>query len=187
MPRPSLPGPRGITWYTFRVHLPEPLPAEPLALLTGPLFPACGVFANGREIGQFGGPFGDPYGQLYARPASLPVPHETDPVIAIRGEDWNLSSPCLGLNDPSNRRTVSYSPSVRRHLPDPSCKSGRTDDVFQFRMARPSSAGEVLAHPSGLWRLHRGKPGLLLDSDTHRTRRIGGGDLAPWEIGLRSV
>ena len=32
MPRPSLPGPRGITGYRFRVHLPEPLPAQSLML-----------------------------------------------------------------------------------------------------------------------------------------------------------
>ncbi len=105
MPRPSLPGPRGITWYRFRVHLPEPLPGESLSILIGPLFPAYEIFANGRKIGQFGGPLGDQYGQLYARPVAFSIPRETDLLIAIRSEDWNRE---YGAQSGSAQRSLSW-------------------------------------------------------------------------------
>ncbi len=105
MPRPSLPGPRGITWYRFRIHLPEPLPAEPLSVLIGPLFAAYEIFANGRKIGQFGGPLGDQYGQLYARPVAFSLPRETDFAIAIRSEDWGLE---YGSQSSSAARSLSW-------------------------------------------------------------------------------
>ncbi len=105
MPRPSRPDPRGITWYRFRIHLPEALPAEALSVLIGPLFPAYEIFANGRKIGQFGGPLGDQYGQLYARPVAFALPRATDLIIAIRSEDWNLA---YGAQSTSAQRSLSW-------------------------------------------------------------------------------
>ena len=87
MPRPSGPGERGITWYRFQVHLPDPLPAEPLFILIGPMFPAYEIFVNGKLIGRYGGPIGDGHGQLYARPSAFPLPRQSKLLAAIRSED----------------------------------------------------------------------------------------------------
>ncbi len=90
LPRPSRPGPFGVTWYRIRVELPEPLPTEALSILVGPLFPAYEIFVNGKLVGRFAGPIGDRGGQSFAQPARFDLPRESRLLIAIRSEDWQI-------------------------------------------------------------------------------------------------
>ena len=105
MPRPSRTGASGVTWYRIHVRLPEPLPAEPLSLLVGPLFPAYEVFVNGRLAGRFGGPIGDRGGQIFAEPARFDLPHDATLSIAIRSEDWRIP---FGAQSASARSSQSW-------------------------------------------------------------------------------
>ena len=105
MPQPSLPGAKGFTWHRIHILLPQPLPAEPLFILVGPLFPAYEIFANGKPIGHYGGPFGNPHGQLYARPAAFALPRESRIMIAIRSEDFHLR---FGAQSASAQSSISW-------------------------------------------------------------------------------
>ena len=53
MPQPAAPGARGYTWHRIHLRMLEPLPAEPLFVLVGPLFPAYEIYINGELDRRF--------------------------------------------------------------------------------------------------------------------------------------
>ncbi len=86
----------GAVWYRFRVELPEPLPAETLAILIAPVSPAYEIFVNGQRLGAFGEPRADhPWGQWIPELAAFRLPaghrHLT---VAIRS--WDESRATAG-------------------------------------------------------------------------------------------
>ncbi len=86
----------GAVWYRFRVELPEPLPAEPLAILIAPLSPAYEIFVNGQRIGAFGDPRADhPWGQWIPDLAAFRLPAgQRQLTVAIRS--WDESRATAG-------------------------------------------------------------------------------------------
>ena len=77
----------GLSWYRFRVRLPENRPKEALALMIGPFAygQAYEVFWNGRRAGTVGDPDGSRWGLLLPTPQMVEIPGDArDGVVAIR-------------------------------------------------------------------------------------------------------
>ena len=94
----------GFSWYRFRVHLPENMPAEPLALMVGAfgIGQAYEVFVNGHRAGVAGEPDGGARGLLLPAPQTVDLSgHPRDALIAIRLRTATLT-PTYRL-DPVNR------------------------------------------------------------------------------------